>query len=75
MALEYWGAKAADRYHNAFFDHFKELAKQPLLYAVSDVRKGYRRSICGKDSVFYRIDGQTVEIMAIVGQQDVNEWL
>ena len=25
---------------------------------------------CGSDSVFYRIDGGTVEIMAIIGQQN-----
>ena len=73
--LEHWGVEAADRYYSAFFDHFEELAEQPLLYAVSDVRKGYRRSICGKDSVFYRISGDAVEIMAIIGQQEVNEWL
>jgi len=73
--LEHWGVKAADRYHSAFFDHFEELAAQPLLHAISDIREGYRRSICGKDSVFYRVDGETVEIMAIIGQQDLNEWL
>ncbi len=62
-------------YHAAFFDHFEQLAEQPLLYPVSDIREGYRRSVCGVDSVYYRIEGETVEIMAIIGQQDAHDWL
>lgn len=73
--LEKWGSEAADEYLAAFFSHFEQIAEQPLLFAASDIRDGYRRSRCGKDSVFYRIDGDTVEIMAIIGQQDINSWL
>ena len=73
--FRYHGEEQADRYFAAFFDHFEQLAEQPLLYAVSDIREGYRRSMCGKDSVFYRIEGETIEIMAIIGQQDADEWL
>jgi len=25
-----------------FFDHFEQLAEQPLLYSVTDIREGYR---------------------------------
>jgi toxin ParE1/3/4 len=74
--LEQWGLAAADRYNAAFFKHFEQLAEQPLLYpAVDDLRQGDRRSVCGSDSVYYRIEGQIVEIMAIIGQQDVSKWL
>jgi len=73
--VEQWGLDTADAYYTAFFDHFEQLAAQPLLYPTSDIRGGYRRSVCGKDSVFYRIEGETVEIMAIIGHQDVGEWL
>jgi len=70
------GEAQADAYYNAFFDHFEQLAEQPLLYpAVDHVREGYRRSVCGADSVYYRIKGEAVEIMAIIGQQDVGQWL
>lgn len=70
------GEAQADKYYNAFFDRFEQLAEQPLLYpAVDDIRAGYRRSVCGVDSIYYRIDGQTVEIMAIIGEQDTGEWL
>lgn len=73
--LDHWGLEAADSYHCAFFHHFQELAEQPLLYAASDIREGYRRSVCGNESVFYRIDGETIEIIAIIGQQDLNVWI
>ena len=57
-------------------ERFDKLAEQPLLYpTVDDIREGYRRSVCGTDSIYYRIEGQTVEIMAVIGQQDVDEWL
>ncbi len=45
----------ADRYFAAFFEHFEQLAEQPLLYSVTDFREGYRRSVCGSESVYYRI--------------------
>lgn len=73
--LDRWGMAAADAYHAAFFEHFTELAENPKLYPEIDIRPGYRRSICGKDSVFYRIKGETVEIMAILGKQDAQGWL
>ena len=70
------GEVQADEYYNAFFDRFEELAQQPLLYqAVDDIRVGYRRCVCGVDSIYYRVDGETVEIMAIIGRQDINKRL
>lgn len=74
--LREYGEAQADAYYNALFDRFEEIAEQPLLYpAVDDIRAGYRRSVCGVDSIYYRIEGGTVEIMAIIGRQDVEEWL
>ena len=73
--VDRWGMEAADAYHATFFDHFEELAEHPCLYPEIDIRPGHRRSLCGKDSVFYRIDGETVEIIAILGKQDAEGWL
>lgn len=73
--VEHWGVDAADAYYAAFIAHFDELAAAPLSYAEVGLRAGYRRSQCGKDSVFYRIDGNSVEIMAILGKQDAEGWL
>jgi toxin ParE1/3/4 len=74
--LREYGEAQADDYYNALFDRFEQIAEQPFLYpAVDDIREGYRRSVCGVDSIYYRIEGDTVEIMAIIGRQDVEEWL
>ncbi len=70
------GEAQADAYYFQFFECFEKLAEQPLLYPpVDDIRKGYRRCVCGVDSIYYRIEGETVEIMAIIGQQDARQWL
>ena len=70
------GEAQADKYYDAFFDRFEQLAEQPYLYpAVDNIRAGYRRSVCGVDSIYYRIEDDTVEIMSILGQQDTDGWL
>ena len=69
-----YGEERADRYFAAFFDHFDALAEHPLAHpAVDDIREGYRRSVCGRDTVYYRIEGDVIVIAAIIGHQDVNE--
>jgi len=74
---EQWGEAAADRYHDALYDRFEEIAERPNSYpAVDHVSKGYRRSVCGVDNIYYRIGGDgIVEIMAILGSQDAEEIL
>ncbi len=74
--LREFGEIKADAYFNAFFERFELLADQPLAYpAVEDIRVGYRRSVCGVDSIYYRVQEEVVEIMAIIGQQDLDDWL
>lgn len=71
-----FGEAQAEAYFNAFFERFEMLAEQPLAYPVVDhIRVGYRRSVCGADSIYFRVTGDTVEIMAIIGQQDLDDWL
>jgi len=71
-----FGEAQADLYFRKFFRRFEELAYNPLLYpAVDNIRAGYRRSVCGVDSIYYRINGQDVEIMRILGRQDVEDSL
>jgi toxin ParE1/3/4 len=72
--LKKWGEAQADKYYNDFFDRFEQLAKQPCLYQPVDyIRKGYRRNVCGVDSIYYRIEDNTFEIMNILRNQDTNE--
>ncbi len=38
---EQWGEAAADRYHDALYDRFEEIAERPNSYpAVDEIRKG-----------------------------------
>ena len=74
--LKEWGEEQADRYYNALFDRFEEIAKKPYLYqAVDYIREGYRRSVCVVDSIYFRVNGDIVEIMSILGRQDTDDAL
>lgn len=72
-----FGEVQADKYFNALCERFSKIAEHPLFYpTVYDIREGYRRSICGKHSIYYRLNHQeTVEIIAILKYQDVLSYL
>lgn len=77
-----YGEATADKYYSAFFDHFETLAEQPYLYqAVEHVRKDYRQSVCGDNTIYYRVvadtadTADTIVIMSILGRQNRDEWL
>ena len=58
--VERFGARQADEYFYQFFDRFDEIASAPHQFqSVDDVRPGYRRD-------------DVVEIMAIIGQQELD---
>ena len=70
--IEKFGMAQADKYYNSFFEYFDIIAKQPFSFESIDyIRNGYRRCACGSDSIYYRINDGIVEIMAIVGRQDL----
>jgi toxin ParE1/3/4 len=74
--VERFGITQADLYFNSFFDCFEIIAKQPFSFeSVDYIKKGYRRCVCGSDSVFYKINNDIVEIMATIGRQDLNNIL
>ena len=66
-----YGETQAEQYYLAFFEQFERIAENPLLFqSVYHVREGYRRCVCGADSIYYRINGEMVEIIRILGQQN-----
>jgi len=74
--IEKFGMTQADKYFHAFFEYFDIIAKRPLSFeSVDYIKRGYRRCVCGVDSIYYRIENGTVEIMAIIGRQDLNSSL
>ena len=67
-----FGEVQAEKYFNNFFEYFDVISENPYSFeAVDYIRNGYRRCVCGSDSIFYRLNSEeVVEIMAIIGQQD-----
>jgi len=71
-----FGMSQADKYYNSFFEYFNIIAQRPLSFeSVDYIKTGYRRCVCGSDSIYYKVNGDTVEIMAIVGMQDLKDIL
>ena len=71
--IEKFGMSQADKYFETYFEYFDIIAQRPFSFeSVDYIKKGYRRCVCGSDSIYYRINKDVVEIMAIVGRQDIN---
>ena len=76
FGVENFGMEQADLYFNTFFEYFEIIAQQPYAFeSVDFIKKGYRRCPCGVDSIYYKINTGVVEIMAIIGRQDLKNLL
>jgi len=74
--VEKFGMTQADKYFDTFFKYFDIISQQPFAFeSIYYIKKGYRRCACGSDSIYYTIDNGIVEIMAIVGSQDLKNIL
>lgn len=74
--LKRFGMTQADNYFDNFFNYFEMIAERPFSFeSVNHIKAGYRRCICGSDSNYFRINQERVEIMAIVGRQDLSKIL
>jgi len=74
--IERFGMTQADKYFDSFFKYFEIIARQPYSFeSVDYIRNGYRRCPCGVDTIYHRIVNDAVEIMAIVGRQDLQHVL
>ena len=71
-----FGMQQADKYFETFFEYFDIIAKRPYSFeSVEYIKEGYRRCVCGSDSIYYKINNDNVDIMAIVGKQDLKNIL
>ena len=74
--VEKFGMTQADKYFDAFFEYFEIITQRPFSFESADyIKKGYRRCVCGSDSIYFKINEDIVEIMAIVGRQDLRNIL
>ncbi|MEM1406731.1 MAG: type II toxin-antitoxin system RelE/ParE family toxin [Bacteroidota bacterium] len=72
FGISRFGIDQADKYFDSFFKYFDIIAQRPYAFeAVNFIKPGYRRCVCGSDSIYYRIKDEVVEIMTIIGRQDI----
>mgnify|MGYP003626617682 CR=1 FL=1 len=66
-----FGITQADKYFDSFFEYFDIIAQRPFSFeSVDFIKNGYRRCVCGSDSIFFKVNENVVEIMTIIGRQD-----
>jgi toxin ParE1/3/4 len=71
-----FGMSQADRYFDNFFNCFEMIAERPFSFeSVDHIKVGYRRCVCGSDTIYFRVNQEMVEIMTIVGRQDLSNIL
>ncbi|MDA3930001.1 MAG: type II toxin-antitoxin system RelE/ParE family toxin [Prolixibacteraceae bacterium] len=74
--VKQFGIKQADKYFDSFFECFEIIAQRPFSFeSVDFIRIEYRRCVCGSDSIYYKIKDNIVEIMSIIGRQDLKNSL
>jgi toxin ParE1/3/4 len=74
--VDRFGMAQADKYFDTFFEYFEIISQRPFSFESADyLKEGYRRCVCGSDSIYYKINEDFVEIMAIVGRQDLSNIL
>ena len=74
--VKQFGEMQADKYFESFFQHFDAIADRPYSYeAVDFIKPGYRRCVCGSDSIYFKLNNNIAEIMAVVGRQDMSNVL
>jgi len=70
--VEKFGIAQADKYFDSFFKCFDIISQRPFSFqSVEHIKKGYRRCVCGSDTIYYRLNDDIVEIITIIGHQDL----
>ncbi len=73
FGVKRFGVTQADKYFETFFEYLDLIAKQPFTFeSVDFIKPGYRRCVCSSDSIYYRVENDIVEIMTIIGRQDLS---
>lgn len=66
-----FGETQADKYFNLMHDCFDKIASNPFMFPETvKNKKKYRFCVCGVDTIYYKINGDEVEIITIIGRQN-----
>lgn len=67
-----FGMTQADKYFNSFFKSFDSIAQRPFSFETFDfIKPGFRRCVSGSDTIYFKVTGDIVEIISIIGKQDL----
>jgi toxin ParE1/3/4 len=74
FGIERFGAILATKYLDGLEMRLAQIAQVPATYPeVSQIRVGYRRSVYGVHSIYYReLDNNTVEITRVIGREHLS---
>jgi toxin ParE1/3/4 len=73
FGVKKFGMEQADKYFNSFFEYFDIIDQRPFSFeSVDFIKAEYRRCVCGSDSIYYKVNNDIIEIMTIIGRQDLN---
>jgi len=71
--VDKFGMAQADKYFDSLFEYFDIIAQRPFSFeSVDFIKTGYRRCVFGSDSIYFKVNNNIIEIMAIIGRQDLN---
>ena len=74
--LARFGQHQADTYFEELYGKFESIAQRPKSFeSINHIKEGYRRCVCGANSIFFKESKNFVDIMAIVGRQDIGKIL
>lgn len=74
--LKKFGEEQAEKYFDSFFKYFKIIVERPYSFeSVDFIKPGYRPCVCGSDPIYYKVNEGTVDIMTIIGRQDLGNQL
>lgn len=69
--IDRFGLKAADEYYDGLLHRFEQIVQNPNAWqAVDHIRIGYRRSVYGVHSIYYRIDADGITIARVIGREN-----
>jgi len=69
-----FGIIQADKYFHSLFNYFDIITQRPFSFeSVDFIKVGYRRCICGSDSIYFKVNNDKIEIMTIIGRQDLSQ--
>lgn len=69
--IDRYGLKAADEYYDGLLRRFEQIAQNPKAWqAVDHIRVGYRRSVYGAHSIYYRSDTDDIIIARVIGREN-----